>query len=244
MSWSRRWHYRRPTLRFNRPMTEHGSCGFGNSMGNTSVSRYHSVLFFLFCSTLTLTSRYVPVPDVVTRLTQDPPSHSLRRAPNTRSASRQVFIGISFFSVSRHSSRVCSASLPRMVILLRKSCVLLTLASGLIPQAPLHTASLVVLGYKDSPPVSFDMTVATPANPGVSLDGDDHALQLSDMEDGIASARPKGNTTGAFRRRLGLNKQKSRTSPDAGKNELPVAVVEQRVSNLAQGSLCEPISFF
>lgn len=110
--------------------------------------------------------------------------------------------------------------------------------NGLIPQAPLHTASLVVLGYKDSPPVSFDMTVATPANPGVSLDGDDHALQLSDMEDGIASARPKGNTTGAFRRRLGLNKQKSRTSPDAGKNELPVAVVEQRVSNLAQGSLC------
>lgn len=63
--------------------------------------------------------------------------------------------------------------------------------NGLIPQAPLHTSSLVIMGHEE------DRT-ASPTD--------------SDRQQ---EKEPKQ------------------------RKEVPVAVVEQRVSNLAQGALCE-----
>ena len=67
--------------------------------------------------------------------------------------------------------------------------------NGLIPQAPIHTQALVVLG-----------------RPRAHRDNDDDA----DVESVRESAR----------------------GPGPAPREVPVAVVEQRVSNLAQGALC------
>ncbi|CAE6487004.1 unnamed protein product [Rhizoctonia solani] len=81
--------------------------------------------------------------------------------------------------------------------------------NGLIPQAPMHTSSLVVMGIrrKDDPEKS--------------------SLQLG-VTQNYESANPETEDT--------LN----RTSEggDTLIEEHPVAVVEQRVSNLAQGALC------
>jgi hypothetical protein len=70
--------------------------------------------------------------------------------------------------------------------------------NGLIPQAPIHTMSLTIMG---------------------------HAPKKSDEEEATArahdaDAEPPGPARGAH------------------VHEVPVAVVEQRVSNLAQGALC------
>lgn len=108
------------------------------------------------------------------------------------------------------------------------------LVSGLIPQAPMHTASLVVLGDEDSSSTSSDTAVSTPIHPRAIPDGDDHAIHLSDMKDGKASAMKSRSG-----RRMGIKRQRSRVDANAGKPEVPIAVVEQRVSNLAQGCLCE-----
>ena len=70
---------------------------------------------------------------------------------------------------------------------------------GLIPQAPLHTMSLLVMG----------------SSPKHEKDEEDRAL---------------GHPIPGFI--YGI------TSSAGSKHEVPVAVVEQRVSNLVQGSLC------
>ena len=70
--------------------------------------------------------------------------------------------------------------------------------NGLIPQAPIHTQALVVLG-----------------RPRAHRDDDDAD---DDAHADVESVR------GA--------------APDVARREVPVAVVEQRVSNLAQGALC------
>lgn len=68
--------------------------------------------------------------------------------------------------------------------------------NGLIPQAPIHTTSLLVLG---------------------------HPATKCDQEDALDEQTPIG----------------AEKSPDAWLDRtVPVAVVEQRVSNLAQGCLC------
>lgn len=72
--------------------------------------------------------------------------------------------------------------------------------NGLIPQAPIHTTSLVVMGR--------------PYN-----DKKDEEFQETSME-----------------RKGAKEKEPSSVGPPT--MEVPVAVVEQRVSNLAQGSLC------
>lgn len=84
--------------------------------------------------------------------------------------------------------------------------------NGLIPQAPIHTTSLVVMGrpYSDkkdeeSPETDNQRSVGKEKN-GIVDSGDVKERELSVIG-------PSGK-------------------------EVPVAVVEQRVSNLAQGSLC------
>ena len=123
-----------------------------------------------------------------------------------------------------------------------EACVkMLTLALGLIPQAPLHTASLVMLGY-DKPSSASSETTASFAlgDPRLVANDNEHAVRLSDMENGHASGRSKSPSGGGLRRRLSVKMQQKETVDVAGKEEVPVAVVEQRVSNLAQGCLCEP----
>lgn len=116
--------------------------------------------------------------------------------------------------------------------------------NGLIPQAPLHTASLVVMGYDEQAV-------------------EDHAM--SEMEDGRSLSPEVSHTRSRSRSRTekpramssnssGLTRRVSRVSEtvrdarqrrreiaEARKEtrEVPVSVVEQRVSNLAQGCLCE-----
>ncbi|TYJ55250.1 hypothetical protein B9479_004080 [Cryptococcus floricola] len=100
--------------------------------------------------------------------------------------------------------------------------------NGLIPQAPLHTASLVVMGYEDGSRTSSETTLS----PGEHR----QALQLSQMESANKNDTPEDGT-GMRRRRRRSSSAQSHAENDA-KREVPVAVVEQRVSNLAQGCLC------
>jgi len=79
--------------------------------------------------------------------------------------------------------------------------------NGLIPQAPIHTTSLLVYGK----------------SPRMEKDEEDR------------------NSTGSRTRSSSQNSRNEdavRLSASHGIDEIPVAVVEQRVSNLAQGSLC------
>ncbi|CAD6587662.1 MAG: hypothetical protein TREMPRED_004819 [Tremellales sp. Tagirdzhanova-0007] len=147
------------------------------------------------------------------------------KALNFRSANRQLSIGISFYWASLPSSPVYSAFLHPMACL--------------IPQAPLHTASLVMLGY-DKPSSASSETTASFAlgDPRLVANDNEHAVRLSDMENGHASGRSKSPSGGGLRRRLSVKMQQKETVDVAGKEEVPVAVVEQRVSNLAQGCLC------
>ncbi len=87
--------------------------------------------------------------------------------------------------------------------------------NGLIPQAPMHTSSLVIMGYEDELPLKEE---------------DLQMRQLSDIEDG--GLRRRRSSMSSIRRR-------SRNDSRQPRKEVPIAVVEQRVSNLAQGALCE-----
>lgn len=126
--------------------------------------------------------------------------------------------------------------------------------NGLIPQAPLHTASLVVMGYEDE---------------------DEHALSDVDEDEGASSLpsseekRPRSASTAMAEAEAGVSQrpsahhrapsgtsltrrvsQMSMSMREAQarrrelalarreRREVPIAVVEQRVSNLAQGCLC------
>ena len=79
--------------------------------------------------------------------------------------------------------------------------------NGLIPQAPIHTTSLLVMGYKSSAGIDQESRT-TPQSQGHSSDP----------------------------QMYGINPPLDVTMID--RVEMPIAVVEQRVSNLAQGALC------
>ncbi|RXK37225.1 anion transporter [Tremella mesenterica] len=94
--------------------------------------------------------------------------------------------------------------------------------NGLIPQAPLHTASLVVLGY-DAPSSSEQSSV--PSDSATPAEHPKHSQQTrNDLE--------KVETESARINDIGRNEDRRHL------REVPVGVVEQRVSNLAQGTLC------
>ncbi|ORY29678.1 HCO3 transporter family-domain-containing protein [Naematelia encephala] len=120
--------------------------------------------------------------------------------------------------------------------------------NGLIPQAPLHTASLVILGYETS---SDSSSLTAAAAHG---EADEHAIALSDVEEGQGTIPPSSQSTDveepfrkdgkSLRRRIsqrakaGKERRMSEGEMKKTHRQVPVAVVEQRVSNLAQGCLC------
>ncbi|KAF5360654.1 hypothetical protein D9756_004845 [Leucocoprinus leucothites] len=93
--------------------------------------------------------------------------------------------------------------------------------NGLIPQAPIHTTSLLIMGrdpksekdeeHQETRPTSRPASRASSRNP--------RNLSSNSIHDPVPPNDPQPN---AF----------------TNLNEVPVGVVEQRVSNLAQGSLC------
>ncbi|KAK4688637.1 boron transporter, partial [Tremellales sp. Uapishka_1] len=101
--------------------------------------------------------------------------------------------------------------------------------NGLIPQAPMHTASLVVMGYEDDA-ASFSKK----ETPYV----DSNTVQMSDMEDGNGGSSQLRNSNEGLARKPSKGRRRSRSSVGVVRKEVPVAVVEQRVSNLSQGILC------
>ncbi|KAL7420587.1 hypothetical protein Q5752_004538 [Cryptotrichosporon argae] len=88
--------------------------------------------------------------------------------------------------------------------------------NGLIPQAPLHTASLVVMGEGAGKKADAEQNAAN----SVPL-----SAVSARAEDGGASAS------------VSAGSEKDGETASATR-QVPVAVVEQRVSNLAQGCLC------
>ncbi|OCF39812.1 anion transporter [Kwoniella heveanensis CBS 569] len=102
--------------------------------------------------------------------------------------------------------------------------------NGLIPQAPLHTASLVVMGYEETSSSSSTETVVPPSP------GPESRLR-SDGRTSNAGSFNRRHVKSKESREASLVKQKEEKKPDE-RREVPVAVVEQRVSNLAQGCLC------
>ncbi|KAG6337181.1 hypothetical protein ID866_1895 [Astraeus odoratus] len=77
--------------------------------------------------------------------------------------------------------------------------------NGLIPQAPIHTTSLLIMGH----PVKKD------------VDEEKHIRRQDTHVDIVC-----------------MDENEKRYDPSPEAREVPIAVVEQRVSNLAQGSLC------
>jgi len=97
--------------------------------------------------------------------------------------------------------------------------------NGLIPQAPIHTTSLVIMGHdpkdeesQNSEPKSEPPPRTVSRSSTGSDSGSNHDLTLRNV-------------------RRGGPRNDRRRGP-SHLNKVPVGVVEQRVSNLAQGSLC------
>jgi hypothetical protein len=79
--------------------------------------------------------------------------------------------------------------------------------NGLIPQAPIHTNSLLIMG---------------------------HPCKNELDEERITRLSPQlGNDSNNI-----ITEEGKPLNPSFGRREVPIAVVEQRVSNLAQGVLC------
>lgn len=109
----------------------------------------------------------------------------------------------------------------------------------------MHTASLVVMGYSDASTTS-SMTMVSeseseePRSSTAPDRRDEQAVELSELEQGESSMRrtQKGKK---MKRSLSevVKKRKLESEANKGKREIPIAVVEQRVSNLAQGCFCK-----
>jgi hypothetical protein len=109
---------------------------------------------------------------------------------------------------------------------------------GLIPQAPIHTQSLVVLGIrpKSSGTASKEKSALSTTRSG-SVTPTPYTVT-----EGKDDAQPQCRTIGEMDR---TNPEVGDRTPPIGDEEchgllteeVPIAVVEQRVSNLAQGAL-------
>nr|XP_018259912.1 anion transporter [Kwoniella dejecticola CBS 10117]OBR82070.1 anion transporter [Kwoniella dejecticola CBS 10117] len=101
--------------------------------------------------------------------------------------------------------------------------------NGLIPQAPLHTASLVVIGYEDTSSSSSTTAIDNDNTQESSSQERERDVQLAEMENASEIRRPnKASEDSSAKSKHKIEERR----------EVPVAVVEQRVSNLAQGCLC------
>jgi hypothetical protein len=124
--------------------------------------------------------------------------------------------------------------------------------NGLIPQAPIHTSSLLIMGHEakkldEESNAGSEKTRASrstmphgPSPPPAAAEGGvglEHTAsrtpqQEQDLQEASPSARPA-------QQRKHQSHYDSEPDPSfLALKEVPVAVVEQRVSNLAQGALC------
>ncbi|RPD56146.1 anion exchanging protein [Lentinus tigrinus ALCF2SS1-7] len=113
--------------------------------------------------------------------------------------------------------------------------------NGLIPQAPIHTTSLLVMGHVKKQDVETGGRPKSHLPP--PLDGErDEKRRVSvqqDDADGHDLSRTRSRLHAPRHADLEPDPTQSRDGDgDARRHEVPVGVVEQRVSNLAQGALC------
>ncbi|OJT09963.1 hypothetical protein TRAPUB_13561 [Trametes pubescens] len=108
--------------------------------------------------------------------------------------------------------------------------------NGLIPQAPIHTTSLLVMGHPKKIDIEGGARTPRPPSPASARD---EKRRTTEVENGAITrtrSRIHGPSTDDM---LEPDPTQARDGEgDARRHEVPVAVVEQRVSNLAQGSLC------
>ncbi|KAH9829699.1 anion exchanging protein [Rhodofomes roseus] len=103
--------------------------------------------------------------------------------------------------------------------------------NGLIPQAPIHTTSLLIMGY----PKRKDAEEQDDGRG--SMKRTQEKRQLVDQNEAIL--QPIRTRHSFLEPELAPDPTQVRDGEgDARRQEVPVAVVEQRVSNLAQGALC------
>lgn len=99
--------------------------------------------------------------------------------------------------------------------------------NGLIPQAPIHTSSLVVMGR--SPKEAKDDV----EDPGAKSQSNSRSRTQTHTRSSVRNDNNDLTADSIF------HDQSPPTDPTSRhRHEVPVAVIEQRVSNLAQGSLC------
>ncbi len=108
--------------------------------------------------------------------------------------------------------------------------------NGLIPQAPIHTTSLLVMGHERKQDVEEGSSVPPP------LDKEKQrrtSVRQREAEDEHIIAHTRSRIHAPRNSDLEPDPTHSRDGEgDARRHDVPVAVVEQRVSNLAQGALC------
>ncbi|RDX46551.1 anion exchanging protein [Lentinus brumalis] len=116
--------------------------------------------------------------------------------------------------------------------------------NGLIPQAPIHTTSLLVMGHpkkhdiEDGKTANADSQLAPPVGAGHD-EKRRMSVQQHDENDDHNLSRVRSRIHAPRHSDLEPDPTQSRDGEgDARCHEVPVAVVEQRVSNLAQGALC------
>ncbi|KIJ54700.1 hypothetical protein M422DRAFT_24604 [Sphaerobolus stellatus SS14] len=130
--------------------------------------------------------------------------------------------------------------------------------NGLIPQAPIHTQSLVVLGRRpkedDIPPQSpnekqkaKERTPPRSSTPTSEKQGENTTTGIREFDPSRSitvtpgPTRPPSPPPSLTRAKTDPNTYATHTLEEGynhSKDEVPIAVVEQRVSNLAQGALC------
>lgn len=97
---------------------------------------------------------------------------------------------------------------------------------GLIPQAPMHTASLVVMGSKNARE-DEESTLPRAQEPSAAQRHEAHS----------------GDQSGPLKRRVSeVKREIEKLEDQINEKEVPLAVVEQRVSNLVQGAFCQCLS--
>lgn len=114
--------------------------------------------------------------------------------------------------------------------------------NGLIPQAPIHTTSLLVMGHLKKKDVEDNSSPSSIAMTDTEKPREDVRLSSAVQEDQVSRthSRPSHlHLPRPFSEQLEPDPTQARDGEgDERRHEVPVAVVEQRVSNLAQGSLC------
>ena len=104
--------------------------------------------------------------------------------------------------------------------------------NGLIPQAPIHTTSLLIMGHPEKKDVEEDKRRQS-FNRSVRPEKRRVTVQEDEEVQRVTSRRS------FFEPELEPDPTQSRDGDvDVRRNEIPIAVVEQRASNLAQGALC------